>query len=112
MLHMDSAHIKAELGLRIKNFRTENNLTQEQLSEIIELKPANISNIEKGKTYPGFSTICSLINKANIEPNYLLGFLRPENTPYNSSTLEIMNIITNLTPEQQQGLKIFLKTIV
>lgn len=51
---MDSSHIKNEIGLRIKAFRIEKNLTQEQLSEIIELKPANISNIEKGKAYPGF----------------------------------------------------------
>lgn len=108
---MNTVLIKTKLGLRIKAFRTEKNLTQEQLSEIIELKPSNMSNIENGKTSPGFSTLCKLISKADIEPNYLLGFLRKDNVPYDSTLLEIIKLVSEPTLEQQQSLKTFLSTL-
>ena len=54
---MDISQIKREIGLRIRAFRTQNKWTQEKFSEIIELQPANLSDIEKGKKHPGFGTL-------------------------------------------------------
>lgn len=50
----------AEIGKRIKLKRKEMNLTQEKLSEIIDVSPSYISEIERG------SSICSLATITNI----------------------------------------------
>lgn len=49
-----------EIGKRIKIKRKESNLTQEKLSEIIDVSPSYISEIERG------SSICSLATISNI----------------------------------------------
>lgn len=49
-----------EIGKRIKLKRKENHLTQERLSEIIDVSPSYISEIERG------NSICSLATIANI----------------------------------------------
>ena len=49
-----------EIGKRIKLKRKEMNLTQEKLSEIIDVSPSYISEIERG------SSICSLATITNI----------------------------------------------
>lgn len=50
----------AEIGKRIKLKRNEIHLTQEKLSEIIDVSPSYISEIERG------TSICSLATIANI----------------------------------------------
>ena len=49
-----------EIGKRIKLKRKEMNLTQEKLSEIIDVSPSYISEIERG------NSICSLATISNI----------------------------------------------
>ena len=49
-----------EIGKRIKIKRKETNLTQEKLSEIIDVSPSYISEIERG------ASICSLATISNI----------------------------------------------
>lgn len=49
-----------------------------------------------------------MINNAGMEPNYLFGFLRKNTKPHMSSIIEIMELITELTPDQREGLKTFL----
>lgn len=50
----------AEIGKRIKLKRNEKHLTQEKLSEIIDVSPSYISEIERG------TSICSLATITNI----------------------------------------------
>ena len=100
---MDIEQTKIELGLRIKSFRLKHKMTQEDFGEIINLNTSNISNIENGKTYPEFNTICSLIEKAGIEPNYLFEFLTSGTKNYTSLDIEIMNKIICLNDRQKQA---------
>ena len=68
---MDLETAKKEFGLRVKSYRNSRNLTQEQFCSLTDLEQANLSNIENGKTYPGFMTICTMIEKGGIEPDFL-----------------------------------------
>ena len=72
---MDIETAKKQFGLRVKLHRTKEKLTQEQFAERIEIEQPNLSNIEKGKTYPSFETICNLIEKGGIESGFLFSFL-------------------------------------
>ena len=58
-----SVNDRNRIGLRIKNLRNEQGLTQFQLAEMVGLKHNNISRIEKGKHSIG-QDILSNIAKA------------------------------------------------
>ncbi|MDE6385376.1 MAG: helix-turn-helix domain-containing protein, partial [Eubacterium sp.] len=45
------------IGLRISRFRKEKNLTQQQLSEKINVSVNEISNLERGKNNLSYNTL-------------------------------------------------------
>ena len=90
---MDLETAKKEFGLRVKSYRNSRNLTQEQFCSLTDLEQANLSNIENGKTYPGFMTICTMIEKGGIEPDFLFRFLSSNSVKYDTIDYEIMNIL-------------------
>lgn len=57
-----------KIGIKIKEYRLKNNLTQEKLAEICNLSTIHISNIERGKTCLSLYTLqkMSKILKFNI----------------------------------------------
>ena len=57
-------NLKKLFGKRLKELRKANHLTQEQLSEKLDISLPNISYIETGKTYPSVETqekICKVL---------------------------------------------------
>ncbi len=49
--------IKNQLGCTIKSFRKQNNLTQEQLAELIDISTHAISSIERGINSPNIKNL-------------------------------------------------------
>lgn len=49
--------IKREVGMRIRAIRKLRGLTQEELAERIERSVEAVSNLERGKSLPGFETL-------------------------------------------------------
>ena len=84
---MKEEESKKIIGLIVKNQREKLSLTQEELSEKINIDQSNLSNIENGKNFPSFTTLCSLIENLNIEPNEFLGFLK-----FKSNNKDIIDI--------------------
>lgn len=58
---------KELLGARIKELRRQRGLTQEKLSEMIEIDPKHLSRIEVGKSYPSLETLDKLGNVLKVE---------------------------------------------
>lgn len=108
---MDEVQIKTELGLRIKSFRNEKNLSQEKFSNLICLEQSNLSNIENGKNLPDITTLCSIISKGGVSPEYLLGFLRDNNVKYDSLDFAILRLIIDLPNASKEHLKNFLLSL-
>lgn len=108
---MDYSKQKALLGSRIKSFRIDKQYTQEYLASILSLEQANLSNIEKGKTFPNITTLCTLISKTNIEPNYLLDFLRENQDKYSTLDIDILNVLITLPKEAKENLLNFILTL-
>lgn len=69
-----------EIGKRIKLKRKENNLTQEKLSEIIDVSPSYISEIERGTSICSLSTITNLSNCLNTSLDYLVFGITADNS--------------------------------
>ena len=57
-----SKQLKQNIGLRVKAARQQRGLTQAQLAEAIDKAFETLSNIERGKTAPNFSTLHDIAN--------------------------------------------------
>ena len=60
------------IGRRIKQFRTDRGISQEELSELININFRHISNIETGRRYPSLEIIISIANVFEISADDLL----------------------------------------
>jgi DNA-binding XRE family transcriptional regulator len=56
--------IKQMIGARIKEIRTKKGITQEQLSERMEINPKCLSSIERGKENPTLNTLIKLLESS------------------------------------------------
>lgn len=63
---------KKRLGERLKEERLRRHLTQEELSEIVELTPAFIGHIERGDRSLSLDTLVKLCNALGVTIDYLL----------------------------------------
>lgn len=63
---------RSETGRRIRNFRNQNNLTQAQFAESLDVSTNFISEIETGKKGVSLETLYRLHQKYNLSADYLL----------------------------------------
>ncbi len=61
-----------EIGKRVKIKRKEFGITQEKLSELIDVCPSYISEIERGYSIPSLSTICKIAAILQCDLDYLV----------------------------------------
>ena len=61
-----------KLGARVRQQRTLNNLTQEQLAEKTGVSISFIGHIERGEKKASVETVVALCNAMNISPSVLL----------------------------------------
>ena len=60
-------------GGRLRQIRKEHNLTQKQLADLIGGTERSIQNYEAGDRKPTFDVILAILDKENVDANYLLG---------------------------------------
>src|SRR5699024_3011088 len=82
------------LGARIKNKRLEQNLTQEQLAEKVELSAVYIGQIERGERKMTIDTLVKLANSLNSSIEELLKDSTSSNV--NARLNELINIAKEL----------------
>ena len=63
--------IKKELGEKIKRIRKQRGLTQNQLAELVDISPRNLSNIELGINFVKAETLDNIIESLNISTEEL-----------------------------------------
>ena len=91
-----------EIGRRIQIKRKELKLTQEKLSEIIDVSPSYISEIERGSSISSLATISKISNTLNISLDYLVFGINKET--FSNTFSEILKTV----PEKNQDLYISL----
>ena len=64
-------NIKKELGEKIKRLRKKRNLTQEQLAEMIEIAPRNLSGIEVGANFVKAETLEKILLALDVSSEEL-----------------------------------------
>lgn len=65
------------IGSRIRERRTELKITQEHISNMLEVNPSHISNIENGRANPSLSALVKIANILECSVDF---FLRDEYT--------------------------------
>lgn len=93
-------------GKKLKTFRIENNLTQEQLSEKLGISLKYISRIENGNNGIKTQTLINCINILGFTPNTLYSdFITNENILVD---IEISNKISKLTKSKKEFINSFI----
>lgn len=64
---------KKLLGKRIKEIRKNHNLTQEQLSEMVDIETSSLSGIESGRFFPSLHVLDKISKVLDVE---LIEFFR------------------------------------
>ncbi len=90
-------NIKTLLGLRIREIRKQNKLTQEQLAEKIGIEIPSLSNIENGKNYPNSETIEKIAMGLNVQIFELFIFEHLKEPDKNKMLEEINSILSKNT---------------
>ncbi len=94
---------KELLGLKIKEYRKQKKLTQEQLSEMIGLDSGYISKLEVGQNFPTLGTLEKIAKVLEVELAELFRFTKitEEEKDFRS---EIIKIYDKLNKEKQYTL--------
>lgn len=87
--------IKKLLGKRIKEIRTRQGLTQENLAEKIGVGQRNLSKIECGSNFVTSETLARILSALNVEAKELFDFNHNNNTDILKQ--ELLEAITNET---------------
>lgn len=91
----DKLNIKKLLGKRIKEIRTRQGLTQENLAEKIGVGQRNLSKIECGSNFVTSETLARILSALNVEAKELFDFNHNNNTDILKQ--ELLEAITNET---------------
>ncbi|WP_191561657.1 helix-turn-helix domain-containing protein [Metabacillus idriensis] len=76
---------KKLIGARIKKCRQENDFSQEELANKLDMKRSNVANYEAGRVVPPGNVLLEMSNIFNVTTDYLLG---STNNPYSNISLD------------------------
>ena len=72
------------IGRRIKRYRTDKGMSQDELGQIVFVNNEHISRIEAGKKYPSLDLIVMIANALDVSADDLL----TENLKYSTSPVD------------------------
>ena len=90
--------LKEKLGKRIKQLRKNAGLTQESLSEIIDIDIPNLSNIERGKRFMTAETLEKFAIALNTTERELFDFSQEE--PERYFKIDILKILSSYSDKE------------
>lgn len=89
----------------LKEFRERLNLTQRELSDVLEIAQTAIARYENDKVKPTSTVLLKYINELNANPNFLFLGIEPHllsNLPkLDSSNMDLLNDITLMISQEQ-----------
>ena len=92
--------IKKEIGRRICSARESKKMSQLELSELIQISPSHLSDIENGKVNPGLEIIINLTEALQVSADWLLQTDVPSVSQMLDS--EINSLLTGCTAAEKK----------
>lgn len=97
------------IGIRIRNYRRQSGLNQEELAELAGCHPTYIGQIEQGEKNATIESIVKITRALNIPLSRLFERIDDCNSPENSYPLMCYELILSKTkPEQEAIYKIIM----
>lgn len=106
----DEIDVKKLVGKRIREYRKMHNMSQETLSEIIEIDSKHLSNIELGKNMPNPQLLLKISKAFNIEIKDLFEFFHL--LPPEKLKSAVLDLIERLNDEQLRCTYKYIKSFV
>lgn len=100
----------AVLGQRIKQARLAKNLTQEDLSEKLDISVAFLSRVERGNSHINLKRLNQLCNLLDVSEGYILNGASSNSTNYLNK--EFSELLKKCPPEKQRLIYNVAKTII
>ena len=100
----------AKLGMRVRQQRVLNRLTQEQLAEKTGVSSSFIGHIERGEKKASVETVVALCNALDISPSVLLqdslsdGVIRSQ-LDFDQANQDLMNSLMHVLREHSQKIE-------
>lgn len=92
-----------QIGLRIKQCRRDQKLTQEKFAELIGVSPHYVYEIERGMKTMSIYTLMNIITNLNVSADYILfGDDAPCTIFTRKNTPDSLDILTNSLPITQR----------
>lgn len=107
--------IQTELGLRIRYYRKQRNLSQEKLAELCSLHPTYIGQIERGEKNATIESLFHIARGLNISLGELLthlGDIPESKEKADSLPLSMYRKMMLLPPEKQKQLSCIIDAIL
>lgn len=101
--------LKKNIGKRIKEIRKKRGLSQERLSELVDIEQNTLSYIETGNNFCSAETLDKIIKALEIEPQELFDFGHYKN---NTELIDEINNMLNKNPEKIPEFYRILKAII
>ena len=92
----------ALIGKRIKEVRTDRQLTQEYLAKVTDVNVSHISNIETNKVNVSLTLLVSICNAMNVTVYYILG--NEYKAPTTAFETELLNTVDKLDFSKKEQL--------
>lgn len=91
-----------EMGQRLKRIRTENQYTQEQMAELLELSTAYYGKVERGQYGLSLEKILLVSQKIEVDINYLF-------TGYKSRSFTVEELLDQCPKEKRYDFEQLMK---
>ena len=98
------------IGKRIQALRKARGLTQEQLSQMVDLSPNYLSNIETGLKTPKLETLIELMNALQCDANALLSDV--VDATLSQESKQISSTLAELAPKDQRRIMKVLQVLI
>ena len=96
------------IGLRIRTFRRKKGLSQEELSERVDISVTHMSHIETGNTKLSLPVFVALAQALEVRTDELLHDPTPENMPVLE---ELSDLLNTCTPQQARCIADIAKSV-
>lgn len=102
-----------KFGKRLKTLRTEKNLKQSELADILELSTSTIGMYEQGRRYADLDTLKKIAEYFDVSVDYLIGrtdIKKFEDFP--PEVRRIANLFAGIDPKKADNLEKLIKELL
>ena len=104
--------ITAEIGNRIRFYRKERKISQEELALQSELHPSYIGQLERGVKTPSIDTVYKITKSLDITMSEFLKSIENVDTPEDSYAMKTYFLIEQETMHNQRNIYEIVKSIL